>query len=139
MLTLEDAVGSKVGAIYTRLEARDLIDVDAIRQSCRFTDEQLLQMAQTRDDGFDRATCATRLRQVARIRDGRFADYGTTGEDLTALRSRILDWADTIATRPTDQRTPVTQARGGMVKLTMCRSVDRSLYPGRSTGCGRCP
>lgn len=108
VLAVEDAVGSKVGAIYTRLEARDFIDVDAIRQSGRFTDEHLLQMAETRDDGFDRATYATQLRQVARIRDGRFADYGTTGDDLTALRTRILRWADSIAPRPADQRTPAT-------------------------------
>lgn len=96
VLAVVDAVGSKVGAIYTRLEARDFIDVDAIRQSGRFTDEQLLEMAEERDEGFDRATYASQLRMVSRIRDGRFADYGTTGKDLTALRSRILGWADAI-------------------------------------------
>lgn len=104
MLAVEDAVGSKVDAIYTRLEARDFIDVDAIRQSGRFTDEQLLQMAETRDDGFDRATYATQLRQVSRIRDGRFADYGTNGPELAALRKRILDWANTITPTAADQR-----------------------------------
>lgn len=55
---VEDAVGSKVGRIYPRLEGRDFIDVDAIRQFGRFSDEQLLRMAETRDDGFDRATYA---------------------------------------------------------------------------------
>lgn len=109
VLAVEDAVGSKVGAIYTRLEARDFIDVDAIRQSGRFTDEQLLQMAETRDDGFDRATYATQLRQVSRIRDGRFADYGTSGPELAALRKRILDWANTITPTAADQRSrPMT-------------------------------
>ncbi|MBF4609473.1 hypothetical protein [Curtobacterium sp. VKM Ac-1393] len=103
-LAVEDALGSKEGAICTRLEARDFIDVDAIRQSGRFTDEQLLQMAETCDDGFDRATYATQLRQVSRVRDGRFADHGTSGPELAALRKRILDWANTIAPTPADQR-----------------------------------
>lgn len=97
VLAVEDAVGSKVGAVFTRLEARDFIDVDAIRSSGRFTDEQLLEMASARDDGFDRRTYAEQLRQVVRIRDGRFADYGMTGADLVALRARTTAWADTIA------------------------------------------
>jgi hypothetical protein len=96
VLAVEDAVGSKVGAIYNRLEARDFIDVDAIRASGRFTDEELLMMAADRDDGFDRSVYATQLRQVTRVRDGRFADYGTAGTDLAELRSRILSWAERI-------------------------------------------
>lgn len=38
VLSLEDAVGSKLSALYTRNEARDYIDVDSIRASGRFTD-----------------------------------------------------------------------------------------------------
>jgi len=96
VLAVEDAVGSKVGAIYNRLEARDFIDVDAIRSSGRFSDDALLRMAEDRDDGFDRFVYAAQLRQVTRIRDGRFADYGTTGPELSELRSRIVSWSEDI-------------------------------------------
>nr|WP_233188979.1 nucleotidyl transferase AbiEii/AbiGii toxin family protein [Subtercola sp. Z020] len=42
VLSLEDAVGNKVSALYSRPEARDYLDVDAIRLSGWFTDEHLL-------------------------------------------------------------------------------------------------
>lgn len=99
VLALEDAVASKVGAVFTRLEARDFIDVDAIRRSGRFTDEQLLAMAAARDDGFDQRLYADQLRQVRRVRDGRFEDYGTSGAELAALRERITAWAEDIDPR----------------------------------------
>jgi len=37
VLSERDAVASKVGALYLRMEARDFLDVDAIRCSGRFT------------------------------------------------------------------------------------------------------
>ena len=52
VLTLDDAVGSKFGALYTRGEVRDYLDVDAIRRSGRFSDEQLLTAAADRDPAF---------------------------------------------------------------------------------------
>ena len=36
VLSVDDAVASKTNAVYTRLEARDLIDLDAIRSSGRY-------------------------------------------------------------------------------------------------------
>ncbi|GAA2242911.1 nucleotidyl transferase AbiEii/AbiGii toxin family protein [Herbiconiux moechotypicola] len=39
VLSLRDAVGSKVDALFTRAEARDYLDVDAIRRSGLFSDQ----------------------------------------------------------------------------------------------------
>jgi len=96
VLALEDAVASKIGAIYTRTEARDFLDLDAIRQSRRVEDEILLRWAAERDDEFDRRIFAQQLGLVARIRDERFAEYGTTARALQDVRSRTLAWAVAI-------------------------------------------
>ena len=61
VLSLLDAVSSKVSALYSRREARDYIDVDAIRSSGRFTDAELLTGAAERDAGFDVAMFAAQL------------------------------------------------------------------------------
>jgi hypothetical protein len=61
-------VANKVGALYSRAAARDYLDVDVIRQSGRFTDAELLRLATEHDPGFDQATFAEQLGQVATLR-----------------------------------------------------------------------
>ena len=97
VLDVHDAVASKVGAVYSRLEARDFIDVDAIRTSGRFTDQELLDLAADRDDGFVPRIYGTQLRQLTRIPDERFAEYGVIASDLAALRTRFAGWATTLS------------------------------------------
>lgn len=100
VLSEEDAVGNKLGAAYGRREPRDFIDIDAIRRSGRFTDEQLFDMAAERDDGFVPEIYAQQIRQIARIPDERFAAYGIAGDDLQQLRERFTTWADQISPPP---------------------------------------
>lgn len=45
VLSLVDAVGNKVSALYSGVEPRDFLDVDAIRRSEKFSDEQLVVAA----------------------------------------------------------------------------------------------
>ncbi|MBF4564614.1 hypothetical protein [Plantibacter sp. VKM Ac-2876] len=45
VLGLDDAVANKVSALYSRAEARDYLDVDAIRTSGKFTDADLVAAA----------------------------------------------------------------------------------------------
>ena len=52
VLSVEDAVGSKVSALYLRGEPRDYLDVDAIRRWGQFTDEELVNAVTERDPGF---------------------------------------------------------------------------------------
>lgn len=76
VLSLEDAVGSKVVAVYSRAEVRDYLDLDAIRVS-RFTDGQLLDLAVDRDPGFDIVVFAGQLEQINRITSTlRVEEYG---------------------------------------------------------------
>jgi hypothetical protein len=44
VLSIQDAIGNKVSALYSRAEARDFFDVDAIRASGHYTDAQLIQV-----------------------------------------------------------------------------------------------
>ena len=45
VLSLEDAVGNKLSALYSRANARDFLDVDPIRASGKFTDAELIRSA----------------------------------------------------------------------------------------------
>lgn len=96
VLSLADAVGSKVGALYSRGEARDYLDVDAIRRSGRFTDEQLVTAAAERDPGFDVAMFSQQLASAARLRPAQVARYGVTAEELEAVKARCTQWAETL-------------------------------------------
>ena len=76
--SLDDAVGSKVGALYSRGEVRDYLDVDAIRGSGRFNDEQLLTAAADRDPGFRLDMFLWRLDGARRISPDDVERYGVT-------------------------------------------------------------
>lgn len=72
------------------------LDVDAIRQSGRFSDAELLDGATEHDDGFDRQVFAEALRQVRRIGVRRVREYGVTSAELSGVERRMTDWADEI-------------------------------------------
>ncbi|UFS57581.1 nucleotidyl transferase AbiEii/AbiGii toxin family protein [Subtercola endophyticus] len=98
VLSLEDAVGNKVGALYSRAEARDYLDVDAIRASGRFTNAELISMAAERDSGFDLLMFAGQLEQANRIRPDRVERYGVSADQLDAIRERFAGWARELRT-----------------------------------------
>lgn len=101
VLSLEDAVGSKVVAVYSRAEARDYLDLDAIRESGRFTDGQLLDLAFDRDPGFDVEMFAGQLEQINRITGtSRVEEYGVGEQELAQLKSRLSGWAADLRTNP---------------------------------------
>ena len=100
VLSLQDAVGSKVSALYTRTEARDYIDVDAIRASGRFTDAELMTAAAGRDAGFDTEMFAKQLEQIRRITPDRFAEYGVDAVQSDELKERFGQWATELRRPP---------------------------------------
>ncbi|MET4622960.1 hypothetical protein ABIE18_004440 [Arthrobacter sp. 2762] len=101
VLSLEDAVGSKVVAVYSRAEVRDYLDLDAIRESGRFTDGQLLDLAADRDPGFDVAMFAGQLEQINRITSTlRVQEYGVEEQELAQLKSRLSGWANELRANP---------------------------------------
>lgn len=96
VLNLEDAIGNKVAALYSRSEVRDYLDVDTIRQAGLFTDHRLIQLAQERDPGFELAHFITALRAADTIAVTRVAMYGVTEPALTGLTARFTAWADSL-------------------------------------------
>lgn len=93
VLSLADAAGGKVAALYSRAEARDYLDVDAIRADGRFSDEQLVAAAAERDPGFELAMFAAQLAAASRLRPAQVARYGIDAAELTAIQDRCVQWA----------------------------------------------
>lgn len=100
VLAVEDAVANKVAALYSRGEARDFLDVDSIRESGRYTDRQLMDMAANSDPGFDATMFADRLQLADRIQPFEVAGYGVSASDLDGVKTRSREWSTEI-TQPT--------------------------------------
>lgn len=109
VLSAEDAVMSKFLTVFGRAEARDFLDVDAFRTSGRFTDLQLLRAAADRDPGFNLPIFIEQLGLAQGITIGQVRRYGTTPQQLDALKGRFARWASelTAVTTP-DQSTGQT-------------------------------
>ncbi|BEL01978.1 hypothetical protein Q0Z83_001690 [Actinoplanes sichuanensis] len=88
----DDAVASKMSALYGRAFARDFIDIDATLRSGRYSGEELLRLAERADTGFDRQIFAAALRQADLLDPADFVQYGITGQELDDVRSRFARW-----------------------------------------------
>ncbi len=99
VLSQDDAVGNKVAALFSRAEARDYLDVDAIRQSGRYTDAQLLDLASVADGGFDLDWFAQALARAASIHPEEVAPYGYGMSDLEGVQQRLGEWGAQIEAR----------------------------------------
>lgn len=89
----DDAVANKVCALFGRAEVRDYVDVDAVVSSGRYSEEELLGLAEMHDPGFDRQWFAEALAAVDRLPDARFQLYGLTPAEVIGLKKRLADWA----------------------------------------------
>jgi Nucleotidyl transferase AbiEii toxin, Type IV TA system len=96
VLHADDAVANKVCALFGRAEVRDYIDVDAIVASDRYTEDELLGLAEDHDPGFDRSWFAEALSAVDRLPDRLFQPYGLSPADTAALKERMRTWARQI-------------------------------------------
>ncbi|MEW2044851.1 hypothetical protein [Streptomyces sp. NPDC005476] len=98
VLSLPDAVGTKVRALYDRGLAADLIDARAA--SVRFTHPDLEELARrhARDD-FDLPTLQARLTGTDHYPDSAFTAYGLAEDQLTDLRAWAQSWSTDIAER----------------------------------------
>ncbi|MER6627451.1 hypothetical protein ABT301_04285 [Streptomyces sp. NPDC000987] len=97
-LCLEDAVGTKIRALYDRGLAVDLIDARAA--AARFTHPGLEELGRrhARDD-FDLPTLRARLEGGDYYPDSAFTAYGLAEEEITELRGWALAWSTDIAER----------------------------------------
>jgi hypothetical protein len=89
----DDAVANKISALFGRAENRDYIDVGAIIASGRYTEEELLALAEAHDPGFDRLWFAEALADISGRPDRVFLPYGLDAEQVTALKKHMTDWA----------------------------------------------
>lgn len=96
VLSLIDAVGNKVSALYGRGEPRDYLDVDSIRASGRFSDDELIASARERDPGFDLALFAEQLEAAGRITQVDVARYGLSMDQLATIKGRCKQWAQEL-------------------------------------------
>jgi Nucleotidyl transferase AbiEii toxin, Type IV TA system len=96
VLALPDAVGSKVAAAFSRAEARDFLDLDAIRESRLYSDDGLLSLAHEHDPGFDRVAFARQLTYVAQLNVRDTIAYGVDAATLEQTKQRLLSWADEL-------------------------------------------
>ena len=93
----DDAVGNKMAALYGRALARDFLDIDAVLASGRYSSEQLLQLAESADGGFDRAMFADTLGALDQISDAAFTPYGADAPAIERLRQRFADWRNRLS------------------------------------------
>ena len=96
VLNREDAVSSKVSTLFSRTEARDFLDVDRIRSSDIYSDDELLNMIQERDLGFGIDVFIQLLEQVNRLKPYQVNVYGVSAEQLEEVKDRFNAWADTL-------------------------------------------
>ncbi|MFF7752002.1 nucleotidyl transferase AbiEii/AbiGii toxin family protein [Streptomyces sp. NPDC007971] len=97
-LSLEDAVGTKIRALYDRGSAVDLIDAQAA--ATRFSLPELEELGRRHaHDPFDLPTLQSRLTGTDWYADVDFLRCGLTEPQVTALRAWAQHWSDDIAER----------------------------------------
>jgi hypothetical protein len=91
VLNIKDAVGNKAAALFSRSEARDFLDVDRIRTSGLYSDEELLAMIEERDLGFQLDALIQQLDHINRLMPYQVSVYGVNAEQLEQIRARFND------------------------------------------------
>ncbi|TCN33586.1 nucleotidyltransferase AbiEii toxin of type IV toxin-antitoxin system [Kribbella sp. VKM Ac-2500] len=98
VLSEQDAVGSKVGAVYSRLEPRDLIDVQAVLDSGRYDPDELLALADQREaTPLDRRMFAGQLLAGSQLPASGFKRYGADAELIARIRETAGAWAERLS------------------------------------------
>jgi hypothetical protein len=115
VLDIQDAAAAKVATIFSRGEARDFVDLWAIRSSSLWTDSELFAMAQDRDAGIDPPMFASMLSLVDKYDDRRFSAYGLNPDEITEVRAGAAEFADHIQT--VDPSEFVVPEHGGEVHV----------------------
>jgi nucleotidyltransferase AbiEii toxin of type IV toxin-antitoxin system len=90
VLDLEDVAGGKVCAVTSRTYERDYVDVAAMLE--HYTPDQLISFAHRLDPGLTGQDFADTAERLDRLSERRFADYGLTPQDVSALRERFTSW-----------------------------------------------
>jgi hypothetical protein len=112
----DDLAAGKTGALFSRAEVRDAIDVDGLLKA-GYTTTRLMELAAQNDAGFDPRMFADSLARVQRYTDKQFAAYGLTAAEADAIRQVFAAWQhelidpDTPGDEQTDTRTTAATLR----------------------------
>ncbi|MEU2712902.1 hypothetical protein [Streptomyces sp. NPDC007205] len=113
-LSLEDAVGTKIRALYDRGAAVDLVDAQTTAARFSFPDLEELGRRHAHDP-FDLTTLQSRLTGTDFYSDADFRRYGLTEEQVTGVRAWAQRWSDDIAERLLeDGASPDIEADSGL-------------------------
>ncbi|GHH76142.1 hypothetical protein [Promicromonospora soli] len=97
VLDPRDAVANKMGALWSRGEVRDYIDIDTVLESGRFSRADVLELAdQIEAMPLDRGILAERFRQIALRPADVFVQYHVGSVQRIAIVEQFLDWADDV-------------------------------------------
>lgn len=99
VLSLDDAVGLKVGALHDRGTHRDFIDVHAAHTRGGFSLHELERLGAAHLPRFTSGELLDRLDSVEFLDDETFTAYGLTDDEVTALHRWCRSWADDLRTR----------------------------------------
>lgn len=97
---VDDVAGGKMEALFTRAEARDFIDIDAIVTSGRFSRIMLQELAASRDAGFDLRVLADMLSVIDIYPDAEFAGYGLGAGQIKQMREHFAEWRAELLREP---------------------------------------
>ena len=96
VLDERDAVASKVGAVFSRGEARDYLDLAGILASGRYDRDELVRLGAQADGGFTTELFAQALAAVDRFPDEEFTAYGVDADHIASVRASMRDWSRAI-------------------------------------------
>lgn len=90
VLDLEDLIGQKVCALASRIEVRDYIDTaQALHEH---TADELIRLARRRDPGLEQRDFAEAGRELDRLADAQFAQYGLSPDEIAGIRVAFANW-----------------------------------------------
>jgi hypothetical protein len=100
VLSVDDAVGSKVGAVYGRGDPKDYVDLQSAAQDGRYSRDELLALGDEREGSpMDRQMFAEQLSAASRIPDAKYAEQGLSSEQTAALKQDLNSWSQEMRTR----------------------------------------
>lgn len=136
VLSRDDAVGNKVAALFSRGETRDFLDVDAIRRSGQYSDDDLYTLAKRSDNGFTLSMLGQQLDRLGRFTPASVEFYGVTAEQLDGVKARLSSWRQDIGSRDRRGR-DAAESKVTDTELDQLRSLSQAAFPeqpGRTTG-----
>lgn len=96
VLDIRDAVANKTAAAITRQEPRDFIDLQAIRDETKFSDRQLLDLAEDHDIGITDEYARDVLYMVRQVPYDDVRPYGIDPTRFETIQNELVSWADEI-------------------------------------------